>query len=159
MCDACIRSVSIYLPALAARLPACHAPICPACPAVRNARSLAPHPHPPKPTITQNKYNLTPPFTTKPCPAGVYIEAGPERDELTTALHSEGYSPVYLDQKTCDLHYNGFCNSVLWQLFHYVPLNIGGCSCGGWLGCCMYGSVGKDVWCYGRCGSSSTTCP
>lgn len=31
----------------------------------------------------------------------------------------------YLDQKTCDLHYNGFCNSVLWQLFHYVPLNIG----------------------------------
>jgi len=33
---------------------------------------------------------------------------------------------VYLDQKTCDLHYNGFCNSVLWQLFHYVPLNIGG---------------------------------
>ena len=23
-----------------------------------------------------------------------------------------------------DLHYNGFCNSVLWQLFHYVPLNM-----------------------------------
>ena len=23
-----------------------------------------------------------------------------------------------------DLHYNGFCNTVLWQLFHYVPLNI-----------------------------------
>ncbi|PNH02184.1 Alpha,alpha-trehalose-phosphate synthase [UDP-forming] 1, partial [Tetrabaena socialis] len=23
-----------------------------------------------------------------------------------------------------DLYYNGFCNSVLWQLFHYVPLNI-----------------------------------
>jgi trehalose 6-phosphate synthase/phosphatase len=63
---------------------------------------------------------------------GVYIEAGPERDELTAALHSEGYSPVYLDQKTCDLHYNGFCNSVLWQLFHYVPLNIGACGCG-WL--------------------------
>lgn len=61
---------------------------------------------------------------------GVYIEAGPERDELTAALHSEGYSPVYLDQKTCDLHYNGFCNSVLWQLFHYVPLNIGACGWG-----------------------------
>lgn len=55
---------------------------------------------------------------------GVYIEAGPERDELTAALEREGYAPVYLDQKTCDLHYNGFCNSVLWQLFHYVPLNI-----------------------------------
>ena len=23
-----------------------------------------------------------------------------------------------------DLYYNGFCNTVLWQLFHYVPLNI-----------------------------------
>lgn len=23
-----------------------------------------------------------------------------------------------------DMYYNGFCNSVLWQLFHYVPLNI-----------------------------------
>jgi trehalose 6-phosphate synthase/phosphatase len=22
------------------------------------------------------------------------------------------------------MYYNGFCNSVLWQLFHYVPLNI-----------------------------------
>lgn len=55
---------------------------------------------------------------------GVYIEAGPERDALTKAMEEEGYSPVYMDQKTCDLHYNGFCNSVLWQLFHYVPLNI-----------------------------------
>ena len=32
--------------------------------------------------------------------SGVYIEAGPERDELTAALHSEGYSPVYLVRKT-----------------------------------------------------------
>lgn len=55
---------------------------------------------------------------------GVYIEEGAERDELTEALEGEGYAPVYMDQKTCDLHYNGFCNSVLWQLFHYVPLNI-----------------------------------
>jgi trehalose 6-phosphate synthase/phosphatase len=55
---------------------------------------------------------------------GVYIEDGPERDELTAALDREGYTPVYLDERTCDLHYNGFCNSVLWQLFHYVPLNI-----------------------------------
>jgi len=55
---------------------------------------------------------------------GVYIEDGPERDALTKAMEDEGYAPVYMDEKTCDLHYNGFCNSVLWQLFHYVPLNI-----------------------------------
>lgn len=29
---------------------------------------------------------------------------------------------VYLDEDVQDLHYNGFCNSVLWNLFHYVPL-------------------------------------
>ena len=49
---------------------------------------------------------------------------GPERKELTGALAKENYVPVYLDAKTVDLHYNGFCNSVLWQLFHYVPLNM-----------------------------------
>ena len=32
--------------------------------------------------------------------------------------------PVERGTAQVDLHYNGFCNSVLWQLFHYVPLNI-----------------------------------
>ena len=31
---------------------------------------------------------------------------------------------MYLGNVQVDLHYNGFCNSVLWQLFHYVPLNM-----------------------------------
>ena len=35
------------------------------------------------------------------------------------------YSPqVFLDQETVNLYYNGFCNSVLWNLFHYVPLTM-----------------------------------
>ncbi|KAK9822383.1 hypothetical protein WJX81_006174 [Elliptochloris bilobata] len=55
---------------------------------------------------------------------GVYVDEGPDRDALAEALGREHYVPVYLDPKTVDLHYNGFCNSVLWQLFHYVPLNI-----------------------------------
>lgn len=29
--------------------------------------------------------------------------------------------PVYLDAKTIDYFYNGFCNNILWPLFHYVP--------------------------------------
>ena len=28
--------------------------------------------------------------------------------------------PVFLDEQTADEYYNGFCNSVLWPLFHYV---------------------------------------
>jgi trehalose 6-phosphate synthase/phosphatase len=29
--------------------------------------------------------------------------------------------PVFLETRTGDLFYNGFCNSVLWPLFHYFP--------------------------------------
>ena len=55
--------------------------------------------------------------------AGVHVDEGPDRDRLTETLAEEDYVPIYLDQRTVDLHYNGFCNTVLWQLFHYVPLN------------------------------------
>lgn len=55
---------------------------------------------------------------------GVYVAAGPDRDALTSALGAQRYVPVHLDAATVDLHYNGFCNSVLWQLFHYVPLQL-----------------------------------
>jgi hypothetical protein len=41
-------------------------------------------------------------------------------------LQKEGYVPVWLEPQLLDLYYNGFCNSVLWQLFHYVPLNMDG---------------------------------
>jgi trehalose-6-phosphate synthase len=30
--------------------------------------------------------------------------------------------PVFLDDELAELHYNGFCNDILWPLFHYVPL-------------------------------------
>jgi trehalose 6-phosphate synthase/phosphatase len=30
--------------------------------------------------------------------------------------------PVFLEEDLVDLYYNGFCNDVLWPLFHYVPL-------------------------------------
>eukprot|EP00177_Eucheuma_denticulatum_P006764 GFKZ01012293.1.p1 GENE.GFKZ01012293.1~~GFKZ01012293.1.p1 ORF type:complete len:794 (+),score=88.68 GFKZ01012293.1:2420-4801(+) len=32
--------------------------------------------------------------------------------------------PVYLSDADANLYYNGFCNEVLWPLFHYVPLPI-----------------------------------
>jgi len=41
-------------------------------------------------------------------------------------LKREGYLPVWLESGLLDLYYNGFCNSVLWQLFHYVPLQLDG---------------------------------
>lgn len=32
--------------------------------------------------------------------------------------------PVFLTEEDADLYYNGFCNNILWPLFHYVPLPI-----------------------------------
>lgn len=52
---------------------------------------------------------------------GIWVKPGPDRDSLAAMLASEGYAPVWLDPKLLDLYYNGFCNSVLWQLFHYAP--------------------------------------
>lgn len=32
--------------------------------------------------------------------------------------------PVFLSAELHELYYNGFCNDVLWPLFHYVPLQV-----------------------------------
>lgn len=32
--------------------------------------------------------------------------------------------PVFLSEAVADLHYNGFSNSILWPLFHYLPGDI-----------------------------------
>ncbi|GAX74440.1 hypothetical protein CEUSTIGMA_g1889.t1 [Chlamydomonas eustigma] len=55
---------------------------------------------------------------------GIWVKPGRDRDQLSMMLQEEGYIPVWIDPTLLDLYYNGFCNSVLWQLFHYVPLNI-----------------------------------
>ena len=45
-----------------------------------------------------------------------------DMNDLRTTLERSGFCPVFLDSRTFDLYYNGYCNSVLWQLFHYVML-------------------------------------
>ena len=37
-------------------------------------------------------------------------------------MREHGCYPVFLDAQLVDRYYNGFCNDVLWPLFHYVPL-------------------------------------
>lgn len=34
----------------------------------------------------------------------------------------QGCVPVFLDDDTVDQYYNGYCNNVLWPLFHYIGL-------------------------------------
>lgn len=53
----------------------------------------------------------------------------PEEDkgEVTGELRELRFIPVYLKQEEIEMYYNGFSNSVLWPLFHYVTpaLNTG----------------------------------
>ncbi|QDZ24229.1 alpha,alpha-trehalose-phosphate synthase [Chloropicon primus] len=52
---------------------------------------------------------------------GQFIEET-ERESLKEAFGKKDCCPVYLDADTTDLFYNGYCNSILWQLFHYIAL-------------------------------------
>ncbi len=42
---------------------------------------------------------------------------------LAICLWSQGCVPVFLDDDTVDQYYNGYCNNVLWPLFHYIGLS------------------------------------
>ena len=55
---------------------------------------------------------------------GVFVEEGSERDALTKLLLRRGCLPIYLSRSEVDLYYNGYCNNILWPLFHYVPLSF-----------------------------------
>ncbi|MFH1262775.1 MAG: bifunctional alpha,alpha-trehalose-phosphate synthase (UDP-forming)/trehalose-phosphatase [Pseudomonadota bacterium] len=46
------------------------------------------------------------------------VEEGEVCSLLETGL---GYLPVFLEANQVDHFYDGFCNSVLWPLFHYLP--------------------------------------
>ncbi|KAH8066944.1 hypothetical protein JL721_7937 [Aureococcus anophagefferens] len=46
-----------------------------------------------------------------------------ERARVAERLMREhGCFPVFLEPQLVENYYNGFCNDVLWPLFHYVPL-------------------------------------
>ena len=53
------------------------------------------------------------------CPVPEDITAT-ELEHVRRALMSRGCVPVFLPAEEADLYYNGFCNDVLWPLFHHV---------------------------------------
>ena len=55
---------------------------------------------------------------------GLWLEPGPERDTVEELLNQKGCYPIWLTDETVRLYYNGYCNNVLWPLFHYVPLPL-----------------------------------
>ena len=46
-----------------------------------------------------------------------------ERSQIRRAMWARGCVPIFLEKEEAELHYNGYCNGVVWPLFHYVVGN------------------------------------
>ncbi|PQP96230.1 alpha alpha-trehalose-phosphate synthase [Prunus yedoensis var. nudiflora] len=54
--------------------------------------------------------------------AGVNVPDEIGQKALTKALAEKRCIPVFLDEEIVDQYYNGYCNNILWPLFHYLGL-------------------------------------
>ncbi|TVU51715.1 hypothetical protein EJB05_03157, partial [Eragrostis curvula] len=54
--------------------------------------------------------------------AGLHVPDEVGKQSLSKALAEKGCIPVFLDEDTMNLYYNGYCNSVIWPLIHYLGL-------------------------------------
>lgn len=54
--------------------------------------------------------------------AGVNVPDEVGQKALTQALAEKRCIPVFLDEEIVHQYYNGYCNNILWPLFHYLGL-------------------------------------
>ncbi|XP_008803734.2 alpha,alpha-trehalose-phosphate synthase [UDP-forming] 1-like [Phoenix dactylifera] len=54
--------------------------------------------------------------------AGVNVPDEVGQRALTKALDEKRCIPVFLDEEIVHQYYNGYCNNILWPLFHYLGL-------------------------------------
>ncbi|XP_058088908.1 alpha,alpha-trehalose-phosphate synthase [UDP-forming] 1-like isoform X2 [Magnolia sinica] len=54
--------------------------------------------------------------------AGVNVPDEVGQKALTVALAEKRCIPVFLDEEIVHQYYNGYCNNILWPLFHYLGL-------------------------------------
>ncbi|KAL8148748.1 alpha,alpha-trehalose-phosphate synthase [UDP-forming] 1-like isoform X1 [Apium graveolens] len=54
--------------------------------------------------------------------AGVNVPDEAGQKALTKALAEKRCIPVFLDEEIVHQYYNGYCNNILWPLFHYIGL-------------------------------------
>ncbi len=53
---------------------------------------------------------------------GINVEKPSQQENLTSLLLSKYNAfPVYINEETMDRFYHGFCNKLIWPLFHYFP--------------------------------------
>ncbi|GLT52549.1 hypothetical protein SLA2020_258830 [Shorea laevis] len=53
---------------------------------------------------------------------GVCVQDDIGKKTLSAALAEKKCIPVFLDEETFQQYYNGYCNKILWPLFHYLGL-------------------------------------
>jgi trehalose 6-phosphate synthase/phosphatase len=52
---------------------------------------------------------------------GVLTKHTDEKTAITNALLPHRMYPVFMTEETYSAYYEGFCNSIIWPLFHYFP--------------------------------------
>lgn len=52
---------------------------------------------------------------------GAMISEADKRQEVTAQLDTENLKPIFLSQEEINHYYEGFCNEILWPVFHYMP--------------------------------------
>ncbi|PKK85799.1 MAG: bifunctional alpha,alpha-trehalose-phosphate synthase (UDP-forming)/trehalose-phosphatase, partial [Thermoplasmata archaeon HGW-Thermoplasmata-1] len=54
-------------------------------------------------------------------PGVIQETLGGKEKEIRTRLESEKYMPIFLSKEDVKNFYQGFCNGIIWPLFHYFP--------------------------------------
>ncbi|WOL11113.1 alpha,alpha-trehalose-phosphate synthase [Canna indica] len=54
--------------------------------------------------------------------AGLNVPDSLGQSTLKDALAEQGCVPIFLDEELVKLYYAGFCNNIIWPLFHYLVL-------------------------------------
>jgi trehalose 6-phosphate synthase/phosphatase len=52
---------------------------------------------------------------------GIIPENKQDKEQIAAALKEESLYPVFLSQDEVNNFYEGFCNEILWPVFHYMP--------------------------------------
>ncbi len=52
-------------------------------------------------------------------PGGSDLFESDKRSELSSQLRKKGLYPIFLEEEEIENYYRGFCNEIIWPLFHY----------------------------------------
>ena len=57
-------------------------------------------------------------------PEGMEVPDVGDQETIKTRLRKQNCVPVFLEDELIRCYYTGFCNTILWPLFHYMQPSI-----------------------------------